>query len=403
MDTIQITLLGDFSITVNGKPALAALACARKAQQLMQYLLLAQGRAVPHAELIRALWGTDSCGNPDMALRALLHRIRKALQAENLAPLRGCILTNRGTYQWNLSLSAEVDLFTLRDLLSQFEAGAQSGTEAALAEQVLDKYQSRLLPDGVAEPWVERASLQLHVRVQSAAFALLKIRKEQNRNEDVVRICRQLLEVDPYSERVHLELILALNACGRIDAAAEAADDAARLGYPHLGSRHAVQSAYRRLNSANEASESDLSLILDAIDREDDAVGAYICDYAVFRALYLHHRRMQERYGMPLYAALLTLGGSGSPVGDTGVEVEMNHLQRILRTELRRCDVAARYSNNQFVALLSGVSVSSGQNPLERVKAEFYHRYGDAQFALSYRIYVPAGQETPVRKARMLE
>ena len=56
MATIEIRMLGDFEILVNGKPALAQLATSRKATALVQYLVLQRGQRVPHKLLTDALW-----------------------------------------------------------------------------------------------------------------------------------------------------------------------------------------------------------------------------------------------------------------------------------------------------------------------------------------------------------
>lgn len=56
MATIEIRMLGDFEIRVNGKPVLAALGQSRKATALVQYLVLQRGERVPHKVLTDTLW-----------------------------------------------------------------------------------------------------------------------------------------------------------------------------------------------------------------------------------------------------------------------------------------------------------------------------------------------------------
>lgn len=70
MATIEIRMLGDFEIRVNGKPVLAALGQSRKATALVQYLVLQRGERVPHKVLTDTLWAGERSSNPDMALRA---------------------------------------------------------------------------------------------------------------------------------------------------------------------------------------------------------------------------------------------------------------------------------------------------------------------------------------------
>ena len=119
MATIEIRMLGDFEILVNGKPTLAQLATSRKATALVQYLVLQRGQRVPHKLLTDALWAGERSTNPDMALRAILHRFRNMIEAEGLTELQNCIVTSRGYYQWNPNLDCAVDVFTLEDLSAQ--------------------------------------------------------------------------------------------------------------------------------------------------------------------------------------------------------------------------------------------------------------------------------------------
>ena len=79
MATIEIKMLGGFEIRVNGKPVLAQLAQSRKATALVQYLVLRRGERVSHKVLTDTLWAGERSTNPDMALRAILHRFRNMI------------------------------------------------------------------------------------------------------------------------------------------------------------------------------------------------------------------------------------------------------------------------------------------------------------------------------------
>ena len=98
MATIEIRMLGDFEIRVNGKPVLAVLGQSRKTTALVQYLVLQRGERVTHKVLTDTLWAGERSSNPDMALRAILHRFRNMIEAEGLDELLNCILTSRGCY-----------------------------------------------------------------------------------------------------------------------------------------------------------------------------------------------------------------------------------------------------------------------------------------------------------------
>lgn len=56
MATVEIRMLGDFEIRVNGNPVLAQLAQSRKATALVQYLVLQRGERVSHKTITDTPW-----------------------------------------------------------------------------------------------------------------------------------------------------------------------------------------------------------------------------------------------------------------------------------------------------------------------------------------------------------
>ena len=87
MADIEIRMLGKFEILMDGKPVLAALKQSRKATMLIQYLVLQKGEKVTHKDLTDTLWNGERSTNPDMALRAIMHRFRNMIDAEGLKEL----------------------------------------------------------------------------------------------------------------------------------------------------------------------------------------------------------------------------------------------------------------------------------------------------------------------------
>ena len=64
MATVEIRMLGDFEIRVNGRPVLAQLAQSRKATALVQYLVLQRGERVSHKTITDTLWAGERSTNP---------------------------------------------------------------------------------------------------------------------------------------------------------------------------------------------------------------------------------------------------------------------------------------------------------------------------------------------------
>ena len=237
MADIEIRMLGKFEILMDGKPVLAALKQSRKATMLIQYLVLQKGEKVTHKDLTDTLWNGERSTNPDMALRAIMHRFRNMIEAEGLKELETCIITSRGYYQWNPTMECRVDVFEMEALME--EARRQLNPAAAVAryERVLELYAGRLLPMSCNEPWVETRSLTLHVQYRIALFQVLEACKRKGENERIVKLCRRAIELDPYEERLYLEMIQALEAMGRHEEALEMTRRGNAMGCLH----HAVE------------------------------------------------------------------------------------------------------------------------------------------------------------------
>lgn len=389
MATIEIRMLGDFEIRVNGKPVLAVLGQSRKTTALVQYLVLQRGERVTHKVLTDTLWAGERSSNPDMALRAILHRFRNMIEAEGLDELRNCILTSRGCYQWNPHLDCTVDVFRVGDLSEQARREEDPEKRAKLYEQIVDLYRGRLLPQSASEQWVEGVSVRLHGQYRTAMLSLLELCKKWGESTRIISLCNHALELDPYEERLYLEMIQALEALGRHEKALEMTRRGNAMGCLH----HAVEPervgvVSRQARQADRNLENDISRLAEELSA-DDTPGAVYCSFENFRQIYHLQRGVQSRFGVPVYLALLTMSpAQNADPAETGSMMEQ--LGELIHKSLRQCDAMARYSENQYVLLISGnSSAENGSTPLERIKAAFYRMPAHGRYLLNYHMYAP--------------
>lgn len=399
MATIEIKMLGGFEIRMNGKPVLAQLAQSRKATALVQYLVLRRGERVSHKVLTDTLWAGERSTNPDMALRAILHRFRLMIDAEGLDEMKDCIVTSRGYYQWNPHLDCSVDVFEVNDLSELARKESDAEKRSRIYEQIVNLYDGRLLPQSASEPWVESVSVRLHGQYRTAILNLLELCKKWGESTRIVTLCTRALELDPYEERLYLEKIVALETLGRHEEAQNLARRGSAMGCLH----HAIEpgragSAYRQMRQADRNMESEVSKLISALPDTEDT-GACICDFETFKEIYRVQRGVQVRYGLQVFLAILTVAPSqNTDAAETSLMVEQ--LGDLIHTNLRQCDVAARYTDMQYVVMLSGSTAESGTGPLERIKAAFYRIPAHGRYLLSYSLYVPEAQADSGRVRR---
>lgn len=399
MATIEIKMLGGFEIRVNGKPVLAQLAQSRKATALVQYLVLRRGERVSHKVLTDTLWAGERSTNPDMALRAILHRFRLMIDAEGLDEMKDCIVTSRGYYQWNPHLDCSVDVFEVNDLSELARKESDAEKRSRIYEQIVNLYDGRLLPQSASEPWVESVSVRLHGQYRTAILNLLELCKKWGERTRIVTLCTRALELDPYEERLYLEKIVALETLGRHEEAQDLARRGSAMGCLH----HAIEpgragSAYRQMRQADRNMESEVSKLISALPDTEDT-GACICDFETFKEIYRVQRGVQVRYGLQVFLAILTVAPrQNTDAAETALMVEQ--LGDLIHTNLRQCDVAARYTDMQYVVMLSGSTAESGTGPLERIKAAFYRIPAHGRYLLSYSLYVPEAKADSGRARR---
>ena len=134
--------------------------------------------------------------------------------------------------------------------------------------------------------------------------------------------------------------------------------------------------------------ENDISRLAEELSA-DDTPGAAYCSFENFRQIYHLQRGVQSRFGVPVYLALLTMSpAQNADPAETGSMMEQ--LGELIHKSLRQCDAMARYSENQYVLLISGnSSAENGSTPLERIKAAFYRMPAHGRYLLNYHMYAP--------------
>lgn len=386
MACIEITMLGEFTIRVDGKPVLESLKASRKGLQMMQYLLLNAGRQIPHKELIDSVWGAEAGTNPDMALRAILHRVRNMMEAEGLECMEDCIVTGRGSYHWNDALGCRVDYLELTGLLERLPY-AVGEEEMDLLRRVVRVYQGRLLPDTATETWAQRRAVELHSQYKNCVFRLLEFCRDRGAYEEIVETCRLVLRLEPSDDRLCVAMLLALQKLGRTEDAAKLhAYCRDRGGLP----RHTPvdDQMFEQLCKVDQQTETDFRAVCEELSNDHGPDGAMLCTYPVLRGIYQERCRIEARYGTSSLLVMVTLVAPCREV-ERGTAAAMALLERMLVKTLRRCDVVCRYSGNQFLVLLTSVGVMNGDIPMERLKEAFYREPEHGDFLLNCRLYVP--------------
>ena len=105
---IHVRMFGGFTITMDEKAMCDSDNRSRKAWSLLSYLIIKRRGDVSINELFHAIWQDSVQDNPYGALKTLVFRVRKMLEAAGF-PSQDFILSQKGAYMWNPAWETEVD------------------------------------------------------------------------------------------------------------------------------------------------------------------------------------------------------------------------------------------------------------------------------------------------------
>jgi len=389
MAVIKIYLLGKFDIMVNGKSAIKVLRGSKKGQLMLGYLILHKDESITSSDLLEVLWPNDTSNNPESALKTLVSRTRSTL-AEFDEILSKCIVTSRGAYRWNSDLPCIIDVFEFEEMCRELsKATVMNRAIEEKLEKALSMYAGDLLTGNDGESWMVSRSAYYHSLYLRTAYLAIRLMKENQDYDGIIRVCRRALDVDAFDETMHLELMEALVKSNRSNEALVQYRHATNLHYNYLGMRppEKIQNFYKQIIQADQSLGMDIDSIRKSLRESDPTSGAFICEYAIFRDIYQLLMRNFSRLGNNMFLAIVMLSStSGKVIEPLVLDGAMRQLLNAMIASLRKGDTVTRYSPSQYAILLPSVSYETCRMILERIRASFYRQIMDSSLTLTYKL-----------------
>ncbi len=183
METIQITLLGRFEVSVDAVPVTESHWARRHAAALVKVLALAPGRRLHREQILDLVWPDDTIDEAVPKLHKAAHFARRAIEVPNSVVLRGDSAV--------LCPDAEVTIDVVR--FEELARRALADGDIGAGREALALYTGELLPGDRYEVWAEERREQLRLR-----------------HLDLLRLDGQwdaVVELDAGDELAHLELM----------------------------------------------------------------------------------------------------------------------------------------------------------------------------------------------------
>lgn len=214
---IQITVLGQFAVTVAGHPVELAAWRSRQARTLVKILASRRGHPVSRTYLCDVLWPDDEPAKTSHRLSVLLTTVRSVLDPVKKWPAdRYVVSDTRGVWLDLRRVAIDAD-----DLLADAEQGAvmmatgEVATGAELLNAVDVKYGGAAFADEDEADWADVIREETRVAWLRSLRHLATLATQQGRSNDASAILTRLLNVDPYDDRVHRGLVRNLVRAGR--------------------------------------------------------------------------------------------------------------------------------------------------------------------------------------------
>lgn len=354
---VEIFTLGRFLVGRGGQ--LLSTVRSEKVWLLFKYLLTHREAACPPETILETLWPDQEYKDPGLAVRSLVHRLRRLFTEELAAPeLASNIVLAHGCYRWTGSAAYRLDVTEFEELTVAAEAHRE--LYPSIAIDTLKKAKRLYLGDYLTECLYDEWALpardyyrQLYVRSMIQLAGLLK---DARRFAEIIELCRSALEIDYFEEKLHLYYLEALLEEGRRLQARSHYEKMTAAFYSEMGEKPspALRRLYSRISFDQESSVNlNLSFIQEYYSDSEETEGAFICDPALFQQFYQLERRRCQRSGEPAYLGqfTLTFADYQKPPRDE-LQKAAAHLEGILKRNLRKGDVVCRSHEAQFLLIL---------------------------------------------------
>lgn len=388
-NTFYVEMLGGFSISFNERKISSYSNQAKKPWRLLEYLVANRSKSLSNMDLINTIWGEEGGSNPAGALKTLLFRSRKLLEPFDVPPQK-LIVQQQGSYTWTKDYKTEVDVDLFVDLSAtalapdaDIDTCIRTGTEAVRL------YKGDFLPQSAWEPWVFPVHTYYHNLYIKLVHRLLACYSVNKSYQQIIDLCHRAIAIEAFDEEFHYHLILALYNSGNSRAATEEYARMTDMFYDELGITPSdkLKDLYKVIHENSMQSTTNLNAIQASFQQENMRKGAFFCEYAVFKDIYLLESRAIARTGDSIYLCLFTITElDGEKLKASLLSKVMDEFQGSIIQSLRNGDVFSRFSINQYILLLPASSFEDGKKVLKRIVVNYNKEHARKNVKITYNL-----------------
>lgn len=354
---LEITTFGCFEISDGSTKKTDWESKFTQPAKLLLYLVLHRGELLTTEQIADAIWQEEEMDNPPGALKNLMYRLRKMLT--QAFGERAYILTGRGTYQWNSNIEVRLDCEQLEQWMKQAKAESAPEKRNVYYQKVIALYQGEFMSHLLDMHWILVLHTHYHTLFLTAVYGLVQWYLAKEQYGQVESTCIEVLKKEQTDEQIYAFLIRGQLYSGQTTAALKTYEYACTRIEKELGIRQSevLNEVYQELMAEKKGTLLYNIHEIKEEMKEDTPAGVFLCGYPVFREIC--HLQMRKNARTKLRQKLLLITVEQQPkdreeIGRFRIRQAMQGLEHVLGECLRVGDVAARYSDCQFVLLLEG-------------------------------------------------
>lgn len=389
---LNVRMLGDFSITYDGRQVSFGKNTTTKAMKLLQILIYYGEQGIAREKLLNALYVREELADAANNLRVTAHRLKKMIIDAGL-PEYDYIVIKKGVYRWNAPVPTVVDARKFQELYEEAQNCADTKQKEELLKQVCNMYRGEFLPEISGDEWVLLESVQYKKLYSNALKELCDGLVEKCDYEEALLFCEPACRLYPFDEwqSIKIECFLGMK---RYKEAMKEYDDTAKLFFEELGispSERLMEQFDQMSSQLKHVKPKEIQDIKQRLKEEKGQGGAYYCSLPSFRDSYRLVTRMLERSGQSAYLMLCSLtDGKGHPLEKPEkLELLSEELQNTIQHCLRKGDSFTKYSPSQYLVLLIGTNKENCGLIFDRIRKYFAREHRSWNKYVEFSMYLP--------------
>lgn len=385
MKKMKMQLFGSFVLEYEGHILDEETLHSNKLTRLLVYILMNRESVLTHQQLLEVL-GNDESQKPENVLKNLMYRMRKAMSVLGDEKF---ICTLAGAYKWNTDIPVETDYEQYEALLTELHRTTEKEKIKDICRNIIDSYRNTVSTKVSQETWMLPKTTWYQNSYLDTAHTLCELLEAEKEWAEIELICNKIMAVDAFDEDIHCWLLKSMHGQKKYDLAIAQYEKSKKIFYENMGiqSPERLQEAFQKMLSDIGEDIKDVSNLLEEMRETERIKGAFICDYHIFRQIYMIEVRRIERSGLAEHMLLLTIRKKAARgATDNTLNEGMEALELAIRCCLRAGDVASRYSPTQYVILLPMCSYESGTMVAERIHKYFRNLVGKKGIELVWEL-----------------